>query len=143
MRFDAGARLGSFEIIAPLGTGGMGEVYRARDTTLDREVAVKVLPQDLAQDKERQQRIEREAKLLASVNHEHVATLYDVSRSGNEQFLVMELVEGETLAERIARGPIPLDEVFPIFAQIASGLEAAHEKGVVHRCFRHQVWLRR
>ena len=133
MPLIAGTRLGSFEILAPLGSGGMGEVYRARDTTLDREVAIKVLPRELAQDKERQQRFEREAKLLASVNHEHVATLFEVSRSGDEQFLVMELVEGETLAERIARGPIPLHEVFPIFAQIASGLEAAHEKGVVHR----------
>ncbi len=89
MPLDAGARLGPFEIIAPLGTGGMGEVYRARDTTLDREVAVKVLPQELAQDKERQQRFEREAKLLASVNHEHVATLYEVSRSGDEQLLAI------------------------------------------------------
>ena len=111
----------------------MGEVYRARDTKLGREVAIKVLPAEFSRDKERLARFEREAKLLASLNHANIATLYGLEESNGQQFLAMELVEGETLAERIAAGPIPIDEAIPLFLQIAEGLEAAHDKGVIHR----------
>ena len=133
MRLSEGARLGTYEILAPLGAGGMGEVYRARDSKLGREVAVKVLREELSRDKERLSRFEREAKLLAQVNHANIATLYGLEEHDGQQFLVMELVEGETLAERIARGPIPIDEAIPLFIQLSEGLEAAHEKGIVHR----------
>ena len=111
----------------------MGEVYKAIDTRLDRAVAIKVLPEEFSRDKERVARFEREAKLLATLNHSNVATLYGLEEKDGQQFLVMELVEGETLAERIARGPIPIDEAVSLFEQIAAGLEAAHSKGVIHR----------
>ena len=111
----------------------MGEVYKARDTKLGRAVAIKVLPKALAQDKERLDRFEREARLLAALNHPNIATLHGMEQSGELRFLVMELVEGETLAERIAHGAIPLDEAVALFVQIAEGLEAAHERGIVHR----------
>jgi serine/threonine-protein kinase len=111
----------------------MGEVYKARDTKLGREVAVKVLPEAFAENKERLARFEREARLLASLNHPNIATIHGLEESDGVRFLVMELVEGETLAERIKRGPIPVDEALPLFKQIAEGLEAAHEKGVIHR----------
>ena len=133
MALNTGTRLGGYEILAPIGRGGMGEVYRAKDTKLGRDVAIKVLPDEFAQDKERLNRFEREARLLAQLNHSNIATLYGLEESSGQQFLVMELVEGETLAERIAGGPIPLDEALPLFIQIAEGLEAAHEKGIVHR----------
>ena len=129
MSLSLGTMLGVYEILAPIGKGGMGEVYRARDTKLGREVAIKVLPEELAKDRERVSRFEREAKLLASLNHPAIATLYGFE----EGFLVMELVEGETLAERIARSSLPIDEAIPLFIQIAEGLEAAHEKGIIHR----------
>jgi len=135
-----GTRLGIYEIGAVLGTGGMGEVYRARDTRLQRDVALKILPQTFASDPERLARFEREAQLLASLNHPHIAAIYgfeDFDRSGaspsSTRALVLELVEGDTLAERIARGPIPLDEAIAIAQQIADALEAAHEQGIVHR----------
>ena len=111
----------------------MGEVYRARDAKLGREVAIKVLPGQFSKDRERLARFEREARLLASLNHPNIATLHGFEESNDIRFLVMELVEGETLGERLARGPIPLDEALPLFEQIASGLHAAHEKGVIHR----------
>jgi serine/threonine-protein kinase len=111
----------------------MGEVYKARDTKLGREVAIKVLPEAFAENKERLARFEREARLLASLNHPNIATLFDLQESDGTHFLVLEFVPGETLAERIKRGPIPADEALPLFKQIAEGLEAAHEKGVVHR----------
>ena len=133
MSLATGTRLGLYEVLSPIGAGGMGEVYRARDTKLGREVAIKVLPEEFSQDSERLARFEREAKLLASLNHPNVATLYGHEESNGQQLLVMELVEGETLAERIARGPIPADEAIELFLQIAEGLEAAHEKGVIHR----------
>ena len=129
MTLASGTKLAHYEIVEPIGKGGMGEVYRARDTKLGREVAIKVLPDELSKDRERLARFEREAKLLASLNHPAIATLYGFE----DDFLVMELVEGETLAERIARGPIPVDEVIALFTQIADGLEAAHEKGIIHR----------
>ena len=110
MTLSAGSRLAHYEIVEPIGAGGMGEVYRARDTKLGREVAIKVLPDELAQVQERLDRFEREAKLLAALNHANVATLYGHEQSGDQQFLIMELVEGETLAERITRGPITLGD---------------------------------
>ncbi len=129
MPLASGARLGQYQIVEPIGAGGMGEVYRARDTKLEREVAIKVLPDELSKDAERLSRFEREAKLLAALNHPNVATLYGFE----DGYLVMELVEGDTLAEQIARGPISVDEALPLFIQIAEGLEAAHEKGIIHR----------
>ena len=111
----------------------MGEVYRARDTKLGRDVAIKVLPEEFSRDKERLERFEREARLLAQLNHTNIATLHGLEEHDAQLFLIMELVEVETLAERIARGPIPIDEALPLFIQIAEGLEAAHEKSIVHR----------
>ena len=133
MVLESGSRLGHYEVLAPLGVGGMGEVYRARDTKLGRDVAIKVLPEGFSRDKERLARFEREARLLAQLNHANIATLHGLEESDGQPFLVMELVEGETLAERIARGPIPVDEAMPLFIEIAEGLEAAHEKGIIHR----------
>ncbi len=133
MALTSGTRLGPYEIGSPIGTGGMGEVYRARDTKLYREVAIKVLPEEFSRNKERSERFEREARLLAQLNHSNVATLHGFEESDGRQFLVMELVEGETLAERVAHGPMPADEALPLFQHIAEGLEAAHEKGIVHR----------
>ncbi len=129
MPLQSGTKLGQYEILDPIGAGGMGEVYRARDTKLEREVEIKVLPEELSQDRERLARFEREAKLLASLNHPAIATLHGFE----DGFLVMELVEGETLGERIGKGAVSVDEALPLFIQIAEGLEAAHEKGVIHR----------
>jgi serine/threonine-protein kinase len=128
-----GQKLGQYEIESKLGAGGMGEVYQARDTRLGRGVAIKVLTEAFAKDPERIARFEREAKVLASLNHSNIAALHGFEQSGDAHFLVMELVQGETLAERVARGPIPTEEALPIAQQIAEALEAAHEKGVVHR----------
>ncbi len=133
MTLASGTRLGSYEILSPLGAGGMGEVYRAKDTKLGREVAIKVLPEGFSEEPERMARFEREAKVLASLNHNNIATLHGFETEADKQFLVMELVEGETLADRIKGGAIPVDEALPLFLQIAEGLEAAHEKGVIHR----------
>ena len=133
MDLSAGTRLGTYEILAFIGAGGMGTVYRALDTKLGREVAIKILPEEFSQDPDRVARFEREARLLASLNHPHIATLHGLEEFNGQKFLVMELVEGETLAERHERGVIPLAEVLPLFGQIAEGLGAAHEKGVVHR----------
>jgi serine/threonine-protein kinase len=133
MSLVAGAKLGSYEILSGIGAGGMGEVYRARDTKLEREVAIKVLPEAFAQDIERLTRFEREARLLASVNHPNIATIHGLEQSGEVRFLVMELVPGETLAEQVKRSAIPMDEAVPLFVQLAEALEAAHEKGVIHR----------
>ena len=133
MALQAGRTLGQYEILSSLGAGGMGEVYRARDTRLGREVAIKLILAEVARDAERLSRFEREARVLASLNHPRIATLHGFESEGDTRFLVMELVEGETLADRIARGPLPVDEAVALFLQIAEGLEAAHEKGVVHR----------
>src|SRR5438876_7230314 len=124
MPLDAGDKLGPYEILAPLGAGGMGEVYRARGTKLDREVAVKILPDALARDPARLARFEREAKVLAALNHPNIAQIYGVE----ERALVMELVEGETLS-----GPLPLETALTYARQIADALEAAHDRGIVHR----------
>src|SRR5579864_6725078 len=126
-------RLGSYEIVAPLGSGGMGEVYRARDLKLNRDVALKVLPDAFASDPERLARFEREAHTLAALNHPNIAAIYGVEESGGVRALVMELVEGETLAERITAGPVPISEALAIARQIAVALEAAHEHGIIHR----------
>ena len=133
MALSAGTRLGPYEIVAPLGAGGMGEVYRARDPKLGREVALKTLPASFASDPERMARFDREARTLASLNHPHIAQIYGFEQSGAISALVMELVEGEDLSARIARGAVPLDEALPIARQIAEALEAAHEQGIVHR----------
>src|SRR5262245_42280374 len=133
MALTIGTLLGSYEIIALLGKGGMGEVYRARDTKLKREVAIKLLPDEFSRDSDRISRFQREAEVLASLNHPHIAAIHDLAESGQSRFLVLELVEGETLADRIAGGPIPVEEALPIAKQIAEALEAAHEKGIVHR----------
>jgi len=133
MSLAPGTRLGSYEILSPLGAGGMGEVYRARDAKLNRDVAIKVLPEAVAEDAERLARFQREAQVLASLNHPHIAAIYGLEKSGHVEALVLELVEGETLAERIGAGPIPVDEALAIARQIVDALEAAHEKGIVHR----------
>ena len=133
MALDAGTRLGPYEVISALGAGGMGEVYRARDTRLERDVALKVLPEAFAQDTERMQRFQREAQVLASLNHPHIAAIYGLEHQGKIQALAMELVEGPTLAERIRDHAMPLEEALPIAKQIAEALEYAHERGIVHR----------
>ena len=128
-----GHSLGPYQIVGKLGEGGMGEVYRARDMKLGRDVALKVIPDTFALDPDRLTRFKREAQVLTSLNHPHVATIYGFEDSGETHALVLELVEGETLAERIARGPILLDEALPIAKQIAEALEAAREQGIIHR----------
>ena len=133
MSLTPGSRLGSYEILSPLGAGGMGEVFRARDTKLEREVALKLLPPDFASDPERLARFEREAKLLAALNHPGVAAIYGIEQKDGQPFLVLELAQGEDLSARIARGRVPVDEAVAIAKQVAEALEAAHEKGIVHR----------
>ena len=133
MALSAGTRLGPYEILAPLGAGGMGEVYRATDTKLGREVAIKTLPPEVTGDSERLARFQREAHLLASLNHPHIAAIYGLEEADGKPFLVLELVEGEDLAERLKRGPIPVGEAMGIARQIAEALEEAHEKGIIHR----------
>ena len=128
-----GTRLGHYDISSRLGAGGMGEVFLATDSTLGRTVAIKMLPEPFARDPERIARLEREARILASLNHPNIAAIHGFERSDHGSFVVMELVEGETLAERILRGPLPLDEALPIARQICEALESAHEKGIVHR----------
>ena len=129
----AGRCVGPYDIVAPLGAGAMGEVYRARDTKLHRDVALKVLPEPFARDPERLARFTREAQLLATLNHPNIAAIYGLEESTSGQVLVLELVDGPTLADRIALGPIPLEEALPIARQIAEALEAAHDKGIIHR----------
>ena len=133
MALPAGTRLGPYEIVAPLGSGGMGEVYRARDTRLGRDIAVKVLPADFARDPERMRRFESEAKTASRLNHPNVVTIHDVGADGDVAFIAMELVDGESLRERISRGPLPATEAVSIAAQIADGLARAHAAGIVHR----------
>src|SRR6187455_13184 len=133
MTLAPGARLGVYEITAPIGAGGMGEVYRGRDTRLDRDVAIKVLPDTFASDPERIARFQREARTLASLNHPHIGAIYGLEESNGVKALVLELVEGPTLADRISQGPIPLGEALPIARQITEALEAAHEHGIIHR----------
>src|SRR5262245_27975772 len=133
MPLSPGTRIGEYEIASLLGAGGMGEVYRARDTRLKRDVALKILPPSVAQDRDRVARFEREAEVLAALNHPNIAHIHGVVDADDSLALVMELVEGEDLAARIARGPIPIDEALPIARQVAEALEAAHERGIIHR----------
>ncbi|HEY1468247.1 MAG TPA: protein kinase [Candidatus Acidoferrum sp.] len=133
MTLASGTRLGPYEITAPLGAGGMGEVYRARDMRLERTVAVKILPASLSSDPVRKQRFEREAKAISSLNHPHICVLYDVGQQDGVDYLVMECVEGETLAKRLEKGPLPLEQVLKYGAQIADALDKAHRSGIVHR----------
>ena len=133
MTLAAGTKLGPYEIVSPLGAGGMGEVYRAKDTKLGREVALKVLPEAMARDAERMGRMRREAQVLASLNHPNIAAIYGFEDSGDVHALVMELVEGPTLADRIQSGAIPVEEALPIAKQIAEAVEYAHERGIIHR----------
>src|SRR5439155_14280950 len=128
-----GTKLEHYEITSHLGSGGMGDVYQATDSKLGRSVAIKFLPEAFSHDSERVARFEREARVLASLNHSNIAAIHGLEESGERKFLVLELVEGETLAERIKRGPIPVDESLNIARSICEALEAAHEKGVVHR----------
>src|SRR5262245_15824168 len=133
MPIPAGTRIGAYEVIDSLGAGGMGEVYRARDSRLDRDVAIKILPETFAHDPERLARFEREAKTLAALNHPHVASIYGVEEFAGAHALILELVDGPTLADRISQGAIPIDEALPIAHQIMDALEAAHEAGIIHR----------
>ena len=133
MRITAGARVGGYGVLAALGAGGMGEVYRAKDTKLGRDVALKILPASFTNDPERVARFHREAQVLASLNHPHIAQIHGLEEVNGTQFLVLELVDGESLDKRIARGPIPVDEALDIARQIAEALEAAHDKGIIHR----------
>ena len=133
-----GARLGGYEVLGPLGAGGMGEVYRARDTRLGREVALKVLPDDLAHDPERRRRFEREARVLGSLSHTGIAVLHGLEETGGVLYLVLELVEGSTLAERLRAGPLRVSEALGLARQMADALEAAHERGVLHRDLKPQ-----
>ena len=133
MALTIGMQLGSHEITALLGKGGMGEVYRARDLKLKREVAIKILPEELSRDADRVRRFQREAEVLASLNHPNIAAIHDLEETNGTRYLVLELVEGETLADRIARGPVPVRDALLIAKQICDALEAAHEKGVIHR----------
>src|SRR5262249_39902523 len=133
MAITIGQQLGSYEITALLGKGGMGEVYRARDTKLKREVAIKILPGEFSRDPERAIRFQREAEVLASLNHPHIGAIYDVQHVDEMRFLVLELVEGETLVDRLTRGAIPVEESLKHALQVAEAIDAAHEKGVIHR----------
>jgi eukaryotic-like serine/threonine-protein kinase len=133
MSLSEGAQLGPYGIVGPLGAGGMGEVYRATDSRLKRQVAIKILPSGVAADADRLARFQREAEVLASLNHPHIAGVYGLEESDDVKALVMELVEGPTLADRIAQGPLPVDEALPVARQIAAALAAAHERGIIHR----------
>src|ERR1700740_693260 len=133
MAILSGKRFGPYEILQPIGAGGMGEVYCARDTRLGRAVAIKILPPHLSSDPIRKQRFEREAKVISSLNHPHICTLYDVGQQDGVDFLVMECVEGETLSKRLEKGPLPLEQVLKFGVQIADALDKAHRSGVVHR----------
>ena len=137
MTLPSGTRLGPYEVLSPIGAGGMGEVYKARDTRLDRTVAIKVLPTDLASDVEFRARFDREAKAISQLNHPHICTLHDVGETNGTAFLVLEYLEGETLAARLAKGALPLPDALSIAIDIASALDAAHRQGIVHR----DLWI--
>jgi eukaryotic-like serine/threonine-protein kinase len=133
MSLPSGTRLGPYEVLTPLGAGGMGEVYRARDTRLDRTVAVKILPSHLSNDATLRQRFEQEAKAISSLNHPHICALYDVGHQDGTEFLIMEYLEGETLAKLLEKGPLPLAQVLKFGVEIADALDKAHRQGIVHR----------
>src|SRR5215467_9911034 len=125
MPLSVGTKLGPYEIVSPLGAGGMGEVYRARDTRLERTLAIKILPPQVSNDPVRKQRFEREAKTISSLNHPHICTLHDVGSQDGIEYLVMECVEGDTLSKRLEKGPLPLDQVLKYGAQVADALDRA------------------
>src|SRR5579864_9547594 len=133
MAIVPGRRLGPYEILSAIGAGGMGEVYRARDTRLDRIVAIKVLPTHLADRTDLRERFEREAKTVASLNHPHICVLHDIGHQDGTDYLVMEYLEGETLAERLKKGPLPLNQVLQYAVEISDALDKAHRKGITHR----------
>src|SRR6266571_7024534 len=133
MPLSPGTRLGPYEILSPCGAGGMGEVYRARDTRLDRTVAIKILPAHLSDNADLRQRFVREARAVSSLNHPHICTLHDIGHQDGVDFLVMELVEGETLEHRLVKGPLSSDQVLRYAAQIADALAKAHKVGITHR----------
>ena len=133
MGLPAGTRLGPYEIVAPAGAGGMGEVYRARDTRLERTVAIKILPPDLYCSPERKQRFEREAKAISSLQHPHICVLHDIGNQGGMDYLVMEYLEGESLADRLHKGPLATDQLLKMGIEIADALDKAHRQGLVHR----------
>src|SRR5262245_6855568 len=133
MTLSTGSRLGPYGIASPLGAGGMGEVYRARDTRLDRTVAIKVLPEHLSASPETRQRFEREAKMISQLSHPHICALYDVGREGETEYLVMEYLEGETLSERLVKGALAVDQTLRYGIEIADALDKAHRQGIVHR----------
>src|ERR1035438_6666972 len=133
MPLSVGDKLGPYEILSPIGAGGMGEVWKARDTRLNRLVAVKILPPRLAGSVESRDRFEREARMIASLNHPHICTLHDVGHHGDPDYLVMEFLEGETLASRLSKGPLPLEQTLLYAIQIADALDKAHRKGMTHR----------
>src|SRR5262245_40071934 len=132
MPLAPGARVGAYEVTSKIGEGGMGEVYLARDSRLGRDVAIKILPEAFAMDAERVARFEREARTLASLNHAGIGAIYGIEDVGGSRALILEYVDGPTLADRIAQGPIPIDDALPIARQIAEALEAAHEQQIVH-----------
>ncbi len=133
MSLTPGTTLGPYEIRSPIGAGGMGEVYKARDTRLARTVAIKVLPEHVASDPDLQQRFAREAKTISSLNHPHICTLYDVGEHEGTSFLVMEYLEGDTLAQRLEKGALPLDQALTVAIEIADALDKAHRQGITHR----------
>jgi len=133
MTLVAGSRLGPYEILSAIGAGGMGEVYKARDTRLERTVAVKVLPEHLTSNEELRQRFEREAKTISQLSHPHICALYDVGREGDADYLVMEYLEGETLGAKLDKGPIPNEQLLRYGIEIADALDNAHRQGIVHR----------
>ncbi|HEY3125240.1 MAG TPA: serine/threonine-protein kinase, partial [Thermoanaerobaculia bacterium] len=133
MTLNVGSRLGPYEVLSPVGAGGMGEVYKARDTRLERTVAIKVLPQHLSASSEVRQRFEREAKTISQLSHPHICALYDVGNQDGVEYLVMEFLEGETLADRLARGPLPLEQTLRYGIEITDALDKAHRQGIVHR----------
>jgi serine/threonine protein kinase len=133
MTLVAGTKLGPYEILEAIGAGGMGEVYKARDARLERIVAIKVLPEHLSASPELRQRFEREAKTISQISHPHICALYDVNREGETEYLVMEYLEGETLAERLDKGPLPVEHLLRYGIEIADALDKAHRQGIVHR----------
>src|ERR1700693_2907378 len=137
MALSPGFRLGPYEILAPLGAGGMGEVYRARDSRLGREVAIKVLPDHLSKNEEVRRRFEREARTISQLSHPHICALYDVGNQDGVEYLVMEYLEGETLAEQLLKGALPTEQVLRYGVEIADALDRAHRRGIVHRDLKH------
>src|SRR5262252_862547 len=133
MALAPGTKLGPYVIQSPLGAGGMGEVYRAKDTRLGRDVAIKILPKEMSADAARKQRFEREAKTISGLNHPNICVLHDVGSQDGVDYLVMECIEGETLAKRLERGALPLEQILKVGAQIADALDKAHRAGIVHR----------